>query len=247
MPTLPPVSSPQKPGPCVAASALAPCGSISHPVLGSFYPGNYRGSRAWLWVATARKPQLGDPAQAHTLSDQPLPVLQEQADQPICPVLRASAADLKSGLASSHNLTVYVLNSHTVSPLLQHCPAKLKPLISAQSRVTLAGAMLVKSPSLDGALDPRKTPPYSRDLPQTSNSLGDAPPHLTPARVGGTSHWPVVLLYHLGLPFLEPDSALAIWGHCTATPSQLSHTALAWTDNSSRSPGARDKVATALS
>lgn len=101
--------------------------------------------------------------------------------------------------------------------------------------------MLGKSPSLDGALDPRKTPPYPRDLPQASNRLGDAPPHLTPARVGGTSHWPVVLLYHLGLPFLELDSALAIWGHCTATPSLLSHTALVWTGNSPdhRGPGAR--------
>lgn len=111
-PTLPPTSPSQKSGPCVEASALAPCGSISHPVLGSFYPGNYRGSRAWIWVATARKPQPKDPAQAHTLSDQALPVLQEQADQLLCPLLRASVAGLKSGLASHHIFTGYVLDSH---------------------------------------------------------------------------------------------------------------------------------------
>lgn len=111
-PTLPPTSPSQKPGPCVEASALAPCGSISHPELGSFYPGNYRGSGAWIWVATARKPQPEDPAQAYTLSDQALPVLQEQADHLLCPLLRASVADLKSGLASHHIFTGYVLDSH---------------------------------------------------------------------------------------------------------------------------------------
>lgn len=108
-----------------------------------------------------------------------------------------------------------------VSLPLRHHSAKLKPLRLGQSRVTLAGAMLVESPSLDGVLDPTKTLPCFRDLPQTSNSLGDAPPHQTPARVGGTSHWPVVLLYHLGLPFLESDSALAIWGHCKPLLSSL--------------------------
>lgn len=98
-----------------------------------------------------------------------------------------------------------------VSLPLPHHPAKLKSL--RLGRVGLAGAMLVENPSLVGVLDPSKTPLCSRDLPQTSDSLGDAPPQQTPARVGGTSHWPVGLLCHLGLPFLESDSALAIWGH----------------------------------
>lgn len=79
---------------------------------------------------------------------------------------------------------------------------------------------------------PKKTSSFSRDLPQTSNSPEDAPPQQTPARVGGTSHWPAVLLCHLGLPFLEPDLALAILGHCTATPFQLSHTVLVWPSDS---------------
>ena len=56
------------------------------------------------------------------------------------------------------------------------------------------------------------------------------PQHPTPSptphqaslpRVGGDRQlglWPVVLVYHLGPAFLEPDSALAIWGLCRATP-----------------------------
>lgn len=172
-PTLPPTSPSQKPGPCVEASALAPCGSISHPALGSFYPGNYRGSRAWIWVATARKPQPEDPAQAHTLSDQALPVLQEQAHQLLCPLFRASVAGLKSCLASHHTSIGYLLDSH-----MDGEPASLTlfcKLISGQSRVIffLAGTMLVRSPSLESRPlqpHPEKTSSFSRDLPQTSNS-----------------------------------------------------------------------------
>lgn len=169
------------------ASAWAPRGSSSHPVLGSFYPGNYRGSRAWLWVAEARKPQPGDPAQAHALSDQPLPVLQEQADQLSCPFLEASAADFKKwpGILTQPHW-VYSRLTHG-EPASLTGPCKAKAIDSGQSRATSSGARLVRSPRLDGASDPRKSPPSSRDLPQTSNSRGDAPPHLTPARVGGTS------------------------------------------------------------
>lgn len=63
-------------------------------------------------------------------------------------------------------------------------------------------------------------PALERTHPQSSESP-PSPHQVSMPRVGGDRQpglCPVVLVYHLGPAFLEPGSALAIWGLCTATP-----------------------------
>lgn len=73
---------------------------------------------------------------------------------------------------------------------------------------------------------PRALPADPASLRRAESLAQHPTPSSTPhqaslPRVGGDRQlglWPVVLVYHLGQAFLEPDSALAIWGLCRATP-----------------------------
>lgn len=73
---------------------------------------------------------------------------------------------------------------------------------------------------------PRALPADPASLRRAESLAQHPTPSPTPhqaslPRVGGDRQlglWPVVLVYHLGPAFLEPDSAVAIWGLCRATP-----------------------------
>ena len=64
------------------------------------------------------------------------------------------------------------------------------------------------TPWLSNGQPGAQSPPSSHQV-SVPRAGGDRQPGLCP----------VVLVYHLGPVFLEPDSALVIWGLCTAAPS----------------------------